>query len=232
MFSRTELVLGREALERLSQSHVAVFGVGGVGGYVAEGLARAGVGELTLVDYDTVAESNRNRQLAALGSTVGRYKAEVLGERILDINPGAKVHTVLQFVGPENVASLLPAALDYAVDAIDTVSSKLLLIETAAARGIPILSSMGTGNKLDPTKFRITTIDKTSVCPLARVMRRELVRRGLGKTKVLFSTEQPTGRTVQQDGTRKATPGSVSWVPSCAGLMIAGAVVMELINKA
>ena len=190
-FSRTEMLIGADAVEKLSRSRVAVFGVGGVGGFVVEALARAGVGAIDLIDNDTVSFSNINRQIIALTSTVGRPKTEVMRERVLDINPEAKVSCINKFVLPENIDEFDFETYDYIVDAIDTVSGKLAIIEKAYFLGKPVISSMGTGNKLDPTRFKITDINKTSVCPLARVMRYELKKRGVKKLKVLFSDEEP-----------------------------------------
>ena len=229
-FIRQEMLLGAEAMERLRQSHVVVFGIGGVGSYVAEGLARAGVGALTLVDSDTVGISNLNRQLCALHSTLGRYKSDVMAERIRDINPLCRAISMPTLYHEENKEAFFAERYDYIVDAIDLVSCKLSLIQTAIRRGIPIISAMGTGNKLDPTQFRITDISKTSGCHLARVMRRELRNRGILHHTVLFSEElpkTPADLETPPPG-RRSIPASVSWVPSCAGLMLAGYVVQQL----
>ncbi len=231
VFSRTEMLIGKTALEKLKNSRVAVFGVGGVGGYVAEALVRAGVGVIDLIDNDKVSESNINRQIIALSSTVGQMKTEVMKNRILDINPESKVNTFNLFVLPENIHTFDFTVYDYIVDAIDTVSGKLAIIEKAYSLGIPVISSMGTGNKLDPTKFEITDISKTSVCPLARVMRYELKKRGVKKLKVLYSKEEPIKSHAIVDGTgKKAVPGSISFVPSVAGLIIGGEVIKDLIK--
>ena len=231
-FIREEMILGRLAMQRLARSHVIVFGIGGVGSYAAEGLARAGVGALTLVDSDTVGVSNLNRQLCALHSTLGRFKSDVMAERILDINPDCRVKSVPEHYCEETKERFFSQSYDYIVDAIDLVSCKLSLIHTAQERSIPIISSMGTGNKLDPMRFCITDISKTSGCHLARIMRRELRNRGIYHQTVLYSEELP--QTPQQlqapPPGRRSIPASVSWVPSCAGLMLAGYVVQELIK--
>lgn len=233
-FARTQLVLGADAVAKLKKARVLLFGIGGVGSYVAEALGRGGIGGITLVDHDTVSVSNINRQLIALHSTVGRLKTEVMRDRLLDINPNLQVEVRSCFFTAENADSFDFSLYDYVVDAIDTVSAKILLIQRAKAAGIPVISSMGTGNKLDPSRFEITDITKTSVCPLARVMRRELKQRGISDVKVLFSTEEPQklhldGVPEQLKGSRQA-PGSLSYVPSAAGLMIAGEVIRDLIK--
>ena len=229
-FLREEMLLGEAAMERLSRAHVIVFGIGGVGSYAAEGLARAGIGALTLVDSDTVGISNLNRQLCALHSTVGRYKSDVMAERIRDIHPDCRVIYMPELYNEENKEHFFAAPYDYIVDAIDLVSCKLSLIQTAKERGVPIISAMGTGNKLDPTRFRITDISKTSGCHLARVMRRELRNRGIINHTVLYSEELPQtpAQLEAPPPGRRSIPGSVSWVPSCAGLMLAGYVVQQL----
>lgn len=230
-FSRTEMLIGNESVEKLKNSRVAVFGVGGVGGYVVEALARAGVGNITLIDNDTVSKSNINRQIIALSSTVGRLKTEVMRERILDINNEAKVDCVNKFVLPENIDEFDFSEYDYVVDAIDTVSGKLAIIEKAYGEGVPVISSMGTGNKLDPTKFEIADINKTSVCPLARVMRYELKKRGVKKLKVLYSKEEPVKPHIEEKNEKgKAVPASISFVPSAAGLIIGAEVIKDLIK--
>ncbi len=229
-FCRSAMLLGEAATERLAQKRVAVFGVGGVGSFCIEALARAGVGALLLFDPDEVALSNLNRQIIALHSTIGRPKAEVMRARILDINPDAAVEVYKVFYTAENAEAFDLSGCDYIVDAIDTVSSKLALIERATRLGIPVISSMGTGNKLDPSRFAIADIYKTSVCPLARVMRCELRRRGIRALKVLYSTEPaitPAAQDAPAPG-RRQTPGSVPFVPSVAGLMIAGEVIRAL----
>lgn len=224
IFTRTETLIGEEALQKLKKSHVAVFGIGGVGGFVVEALARSGVGQLTLIDNDTVKESNINRQIIALHSTVGQNKTDAFEKRLLDINPSIKVNKKNLFFLPESSNEIDFALLDYVVDAIDTVSGKIAIAEKCNEHSIPLISSMGTGNKLDPTKFEITDINKTSVCPLARVMRYELKKRGIKKLKVLYSKEPP----VKNDNSR--IPSSISFVPSVAGLIIAGEVIKDLIK--
>lgn len=233
-FIREEMMLGEEAMQRLSHAHVIVFGIGGVGSYVAEGLARAGIGAITLVDSDTVGLSNINRQLCALRSTIGRYKSDVMAERIRDINPDCRVISIPELYNEESKERFFTEKYDYIVDAIDLVSCKLSLIQTARERGIPMISAMGTGNKLDPTQFCITDISKTSGCHLARIMRRELRNRGIYHHTVLYSEELPRTPLALEAPPpgRRSIPASVSWVPSCAGLMIAGHVVQELIKKA
>ena len=220
---RTEQLLGREGVERLRRARVAVFGVGGVGGYVVEALARCGVGALDLIDADTVASSNRNRQIIAAVSTLGKAKVEAARDRVLDINPDCLVNIHKVFYLPETADCFDFKEYDYVVDAIDTVTGKLMLVMQAKAAGTPIISSMGTGNKLDPTAFRVADIYETRVCPLARVMRRELRKRGIRSLKVVYSEEEPLGR--------GNTPGSVSFVPSAAGLIMAGEVCKELLGS-
>lgn len=232
-FVREEMLLGREAMDKLANSHVAVFGIGGVGSYAAEALVRGGIGRLTFIDNDTVGESNINRQLIALTSTLGRPKAEVMAERAADINPEVSVKCICSLYTADNREEFFSERYDYIVDAIDLVSCKLDLIETAICRGIPIISALGTGNKLDPLKFEITDISKTKNCPLARVMRKELRARGIEHHKVLYSAEEPLKpdeREAPPPG-RRSIPGSVSWVPSCAGLMLAGEVIKELVSS-
>ena len=233
-FSRTALLIGEEGLEKLKKARVAVFGVGGVGGYVVEALARSGVGALELIDKDVVSVSNINRQIIALHSTVGRLKTEVAAERARDINPDIDVTVRNVFYLPETAGEFDFTSYDYVVDAIDTVTGKLALVQAAQAAGVPILCSMGTGNKLDPTKFQIADITKTSVCPLARIMRKECAKRGIKHLKVLFSTEDPLSPglpdTEELPEGRRALPGSVAFVPSVAGLIIAGEVIKDLIK--
>ena len=232
-FLREEMLLGARAMERLRRAHVIVFGIGGVGSYAAEGLARAGIGRLTLVDNDTVGMTNLNRQLCALHSTLGQYKADVMAARVRDINPDCRVTSLPELYSEETKERFFTEAYDYIVDAIDLVSCKLSLIQTAKERCIPIISAMGTGNKLDPSRFRITDISKTSGCHLARIMRRELRSRGILHHTVLYSEElpmTPEGLEAPPPG-RRSIPGSVSWVPSCAGLMLAGYVVQALIAE-
>lgn len=226
-FSRTELIIGKEKVEILKKAKVAVFGIGGVGSYVVEGLARAGISNFILVDNDDVSISNINRQIIALHSTVGNAKVEVAKTRILEINPDAKVEIYKEFFMPDS-KGILDESIDYIVDSIDTVTAKLELIERANKLNIPIISCMGTGNKLDPTRFEITDISKTSVCPLAKVMRKELKQRGIKKLKVLYSKEEPIRLEVNEG--EKRTPGSISFVPSVAGLIIAGEVIKDIIK--
>ena len=225
------MLIGVGALDKLKHSRIAVFGIGGVGGYIAEALVRAGVGTIDIIDNDTVSESNINRQIIALSSTVGSLKTEAMEKRILDINPEARVNCINKFVLPENIDEFDFSAYDYVADAIDTVSGKLAIIEKAYAEGVPVISSMGTGNKLDPTKFEISDIYKTSVCPLARVMRYELKKRGVKKLKVLFSKEEPIKPSaVEINEKGKAVPGSISFVPPVAGLIIASEIIKDLIR--
>lgn len=238
-FSRTELIIGKENVEKLKNSKVAIFGIGGVGSYVVEGLVRAGVENFVLVDNDEVSISNLNRQIIATTKTIGKAKVEVAKTRILDINPNAKVEVYQEFFMPET-QGILDESVDYIVDAVDTVTAKIELIVRANKLNIPIISSMGTGNKLDPTRFEITDIYKTSVCPLAKVMRKELKQRGIKKLKVLYSKEEPIRNkkleddeeTVKEDSIsrKKIVPGSISFVPSVAGLIIAGEVIKDLIK--
>lgn len=229
-FSRTELLLGEAAIARLAGSRVLVFGVGGVGSHCIEALARSGVGSLGLVDNDTVSLTNINRQSIAYHSTVGQYKTQVMKNRILDINPRACVDTFETFVLEDNLEPLLQGPIDYIVDAIDTVSAKLAIAMLAAKKNIPLISSMGTGNKLCPEKFEIADIHSTSVCPLCRVMRRELNKRGLNHLEVLYSREEPLKPvTICEEAVEKrSVPGSISFVPPVAGLMIAGHVIKTL----
>lgn len=225
------MLIGKESLATLRNSRVAVFGAGGVGGYTIEALARAGVGAIDIIDNDTVSISNLNRQIIALHSTVGMLKTEAAEKRIKDINPECKVTVFNTFVLPENIDELDFSVYDYVVDAIDTVSGKIAIIEKAKRENIPVISSMGTGNKLDPTKFQIADISKTSVCPLARVMRYEMKKRGIKKLKVLFSTEEPIKPDSEKDERGKVPPGSISFVPSVAGLIIGGEVIKDIIRK-
>lgn len=240
IFSREELLIGHEGVSLLATKTVAVFGIGGVGSFAAEALARAGIGTLVLVDNDTVSVSNKNRQLIALDSTVGLAKTDVMRARIRDINPGANVVTHRLFFGAETLGEIDFTRLDYIVDAIDTVSSKLLLIEQAAAHRVPIISCMGTGNKLDPTRFEVTDIYKTSVCPLARVMRHELKKRGIESLDVVYSREEPkktirgapesTPPETAATTRTKSVPGSISFVPPVAGFIAASVVVRALLG--
>ncbi len=246
-FSRTELLIGKEALKKLANSKVAIFGIGGVGTYAVEGLARAGVGKFVLVDDDCICLTNLNRQLHATRKTVGKPKVDVMKERILDINPKAEVITHQMFYLPESSDKLIFDDYDYIVDAIDTVSGKIDLVVKAKEMGIPIISSMGAGNKMDPTRFEVTDLFSTSVCPLAKVMRYELKRRDVSSLKVVYSREVPikpqeteesscaVGCICPKGTTRKCTsrhqiPGSISFVPSVVGLIIAGEVIKDLIG--
>ncbi len=229
-FSRTELIYGKEAMERIASAHVAVFGIGGVGGYVVEALARSGVGALDLIDSDKVATSNLNRQIIATRSTIGRFKVDVAAERIADINPDCKVKTFKTFYLPETADLFDFSEYDYVVDAIDTVTGKLTLIENAKAAGVPIISSMGAGNKVNPVAFEVADIYKTSVCPLAKVMRHECKKRGIKSLKVVYSKEEPrTPLELIQEGSRRSIPGSTAFVPSVAGLIIAGEIINDLV---
>ena len=258
-FSRTQLLLGKKSLNKLAESRVIVFGVGGVGGYVAEALARSGVGHIELVDMDTVSETNINRQIIALYSTVGRYKTEVMRDRIMDINPEADVVVHNCFYLPETSAEFDFKKYDYIVDAVDTVAAKISLVMAAEEAGTPIISSMGAGNKLDPTAFEVSDIFKTSVCPLAKTMRRELKKRGIRKLKCVYSKEEPLSparwmqeyeksssdigegqdedietaelykKELEESGKRQL-PGSVAFVPSVAGLILAGEVIKDITN--
>lgn len=236
-FSRTELLFGKEKMERLYNARVAVFGVGGVGGHAVEALARSGVGTLDLIDDDKVCLSNLNRQIIATEKTIGRSKVEVAKERVLEINPEAQVNIYPTFYMPDTAGQFDFTQYDYVIDAIDTVTGKIALVEQANAAGTPIISSMGAGNKLDPTAFRVTDIYKTNVCPLAKVMRRELKKRGIKKLKVVYSEEIPMTpiaaeeESAPEDSThakRRQIPGSVAFVPSVVGLIIAGEVIKDL----
>lgn len=245
-FSRTELLLGKEGMERLKNARVAVFGVGGVGGYVCEALVRSGVGSFDLIDDDKVCLTNLNRQIIATRSTVGKYKVDVMKERMLDINPDVQVETYKCFFLPENADDFPFAEYDYVVDAVDTVTAKIELVMKCQSMGVPIISSMGAGNKLDASAFQVADIYKTKMCPLAKVMRRELKKRGVKKLKVVYSEEKPTRPTedmaiscqthcicppgaAHKCTERRDIPGSVAFVPSVAGLIVAGEVVKDLV---
>lgn len=240
-FVRTELLLGHAAVEKLHHARVAVFGIGGVGGFAAEALARSGVGHLELIDSDTVCESNINRQIIATHRTVGRYKTEVMRERIAEINPEAEVVVHNCFFLPENAQDFLFESYDYVIDAVDTVTAKIELVMRAQECQTPIISCMGAGNKLDPTQFRVADIYKTSVCPLAKVMRHELKKRGVKKLKVVYSEELPAACGARAEGgadsmqetavtgsARRSIPGSVAFVPSVAGMILAGEVIKDI----
>lgn len=247
-FSRTELLLGKEAMEKLKNAKVAVFGIGGVGGYVCEALVRSGVGAFDLIDDDKVCLTNLNRQIIATRKTIGKYKTDIMKDRILEINPDARVEVHKCFFLPENADEFPFEEYDYIVDAVDTVTAKISLVMKAQEMNVPIISSMGAGNKLDASQFRVADIYKTKVCPLAKVMRRELKKRGVKKLKVVYSEEQPT-RPVEDMAIscrtncicppgaahkcteRRDIPGSVAFVPSVAGLIIAGEVVKDLAAK-
>ena len=227
-FSRTELIIGKEGVDKLNKSKVAIFGIGGVGSFVAEGLIRAGVQNFILVDKDVVDLTNLNRQIIATHDTIGRPKVEVAKERMLSINPKANIEIHQEFFTPES-PELLDNTVDYIIDCVDNVTAKIELVLRAQKLNIPVISSMGTGNKLDPTRFEITDIYKTSVCPLAKVMRKELKARGIKKLKVIYSKEEPV-KVSQKNEEGKPVPGSISFVPSVAGLTIAGEVVKDLIK--
>lgn len=232
-FSRTALVLGDTAMEKLRRAHVAVVGLGGVGGYAVEALARSGVGELTLVDQDVLGVSNLNRQLLATAQTIGMSKAEAAARRVLSISPDCAVHPMTWRYTAGDRETFFAARYDYIVDCIDLVSCKLDLIETALSRGIPIISALGTGNKVDPTQFRVADISKTQGCHLARILRKELRKRGVLHHKVVFSPELPKAVQNADEAPppgRRSVPGSVAWVPGCAGLILGGQVVMDLIS--
>ena len=232
-FSRTELLLGAAAMDRLARSRVAVFGVGGVGGHAVEALARSGVGALDLIDSDTVALTNLNRQIIALRSTLGQYKVDAAAARIADINPDCRVTVYRCFFLPETQALFDFTQYDYVVDAIDTVKGKLALVENARAAGVPVICSMGAGNKLDPTAFEVADIYETSVCPLAKVMRAECRKRGIDRLKVVYSKEPPVTPLVSAEDMapgKRSVPGSVSFVPAAAGLILAGEVVRDLVG--
>ena len=228
---RTELLLGADSIDKLKNAHVAVFGIGGVGGYTTEALARSGVGKLDIIDKDTVAPSNINRQIIALHSTIGKYKVDVMKERIADINPNTIVNGYRCFFLPENKGEFNFNQYDYVVDAVDTVTAKIAIIEAAKEAGVPVISSMGAGNKLHPELFELADVSQTSVCPLAKVMRRELGKRGITDVKVVYSKEKPIPSGITDETTGKPIPGSIAFVPSVAGLIIAGEVIRQLTGK-
>ena len=230
-FEREAMLIGEPAMEKLSHARVALFGVGGVGSYAAEALARSGVGSILLVDNDTVSVSNINRQLCALRSTVGKFKVDVVAERLLDINPELKISIRKDFVLPENIDTFDFSEFDYVIDAIDTVSGKIAIVEGCAKAGTPMISCMGTGNKLDPLSFSVTDISKTNTCPLARVMRRELRTRGINHLKVIYSLEESKTPIIQKNDGKRAVPASIAFVPSVAGLIAAGEAVKDIIAK-
>ena len=228
---RTGLIIGQEGIDKLKNSNVIVFGVGGVGSFACEAIVRAGVGNITIVDYDDVDITNINRQIPALHSTVGKFKVDVMKERLLDINPDLNIRTVKEVYSAETSDKILIENYDYVVDAIDMVTSKINLIEVCNKKGFKIVSSMGMGNKLDPTKIVVTDIYKTHTCPLAKVLRRELKNRRIKKLKVVYSTEQPIELKEKIMNGRKVTPGSVSFVPSVGGLIIASVVIRDLLDQ-
>ena len=231
-FSREEMLIGKEAVQKLKNSKVAIFGIGGVGSFVVEGLARAGIENFVLIDNDEVALTNLNRQLIATHNSIGKAKVDIAKNRSLEINPNARVETFKDFFTPKT-EGIIDDSIDYIVDAIDTVASKIELVLRADKLNIPIISCMGTGNKLDPTKFEVADIYKTSVCPLAKVLRKELKTRGIKKLKVIYSKEEPIKINQQQNEEKtykKNTPGSISFVPSVAGLIIAGEVIKDIIK--
>lgn len=234
------MLISKEGVKKLNKAKIIVFGVGGVGSFVVEGLARAGVGKYILVDYDTVSISNINRQLIALHSTIGKYKVDVAKDRVLDINPKAKVDVYKEFFMPESDLDIINKDVDYVVDCVDTVTAKIEIILQCKKNGIPVISSMGTGNKLDPSKFAIGDIYKTNTCPLAKVMRKELKKRNVESLKVLFSKEEPIKPSIinteskieeKNGNSKKNVPGSISFVPSVAGLMIAGEVIKDILER-
>ena len=235
-YSRTRFVLGEDAMKKLRSARVAVFGLGGVGGYVVEALARSGIGHLELIDHDTISLTNLNRQILATRDTIGMDKAEVAAQRVAAIDPDIEVTARKIFYLPETANAFDFTRYDYVVDAIDTVTGKLMLVQAAKAAGVPIISSMGTGNKLDPTAFRVADISETSVCPLARIIRKECKKRGIGKLKVVYSTEDPIKTVLPPDDPawaelpegRNALPGSVCFVPAAAGMIIAGEVIKDI----
>lgn len=237
-YSRTEFLLGRAAMEKLRNAHVAVFGLGGVGGYAVEALARSGIGALDLVDHDTVSMTNLNRQILATRDTVGKPKAEVASLRVKSIDPDIQVNALQTFFSPDTAEQFHFEAYDYVIDAIDTVTGKLALVTAAKAAGTPIICAMGAGNKLDPTAFRVADIYETSVCPLSRIMRKECRKRGIDKLKVVYSEEDPIPCTLPPDDPawaelpegRNALPGSCAFVPSVMGLIMAGEVIKDLIK--
>ncbi len=231
-FSRTRLLLGEDGLAKLAAARVAVFGIGGVGSFAAEALCRAGIGHFLLVDSDAVDVSNINRQIHATTRTVGQKKTDVMRARMLEINPNADVRTKCEFYEPSRAEAFFTEPLDYIVDAVDTVTAKISLVVEAEKRNIPIVSAMGAGNKLDPTRFEVTDIYRTSVCPLAKVMRKELKKRGVPRLKVVYSKEPPLRPDVpESEDTLRPPPGSVSFVPSVAGLILAGEVVRNLLGR-
>ena len=230
-FSRTEMLIGKEAIKKLENAKVAIFGIGGVGSFTVEALVRAGIGNFVLIDNDKISLTNLNRQIHATHKTIGKNKVDVMKERILDINPNAKVQTYTEFYLPENSEKMIDKSYTYIVDAIDTVTAKIDLVEKAEEYKIPIISSMGTGNKINPEMLEVTDIYKTSECPLAKVMRQELRKRKIKKLKVVFSKEIPIKKqTTEETTSKRQVPGSIAFVPSVAGLLIAGEVIKDIIK--
>ncbi|MBQ2654458.1 MAG: tRNA threonylcarbamoyladenosine dehydratase [Methanobrevibacter sp.] len=231
-FSRTEMLIGNEGMDKLSNAKVAVFGIGGVGSFVCEGLARSGIGNFVLVDYDKIDESNINRQLIATIKTIGKYKADLMKERILEINPDANVEVYREFYMADSETNLITEDLSYVVDCVDTIMAKIAIICNCDALGVPVISSMGTGNKLDPSMFEVADIFETSVCPLARIMKKDLRKRNIDKLKVVYSKEHPINtndHAINKNQNKKfKVKGSVSFVPSVAGLIIAGEVIKDI----
>lgn len=233
-FTRTKMVIGESGIMKLEKAHVAVFGIGGVGSFAVEALARAGIGKITMIDFDTIATTNINRQIHALEDTVGQFKVDAMKERLLKINPDIEVSAIRSLYNDETCAAIFSETFDYVIDAIDMITWKMHLIEYCTSNGIPIISSMGTGNKMDPTKFVIADLYETSVCPLAKVLRHELKKRGVKKLKVIYSTEvpvKPDQLDFNPDNPRKQTPGSISFVPSVAGLILASQVIRDLLEE-
>lgn len=234
IFERTELLIGQEGLSKLKNTHIAVFGIGGVGSFAAESLVRSGIGEITLIDFDDICVTNINRQIHANISTVGRLKVEAMKERLLLINPELLVNIIPKVYSKDNSHEIIKDDFDYVIDAIDMISSKIHLIKTCKEKGIPIISSMGTGNKLDPSRFEVTDVYKTSVCPLAKVMRRELKKLGVKKLDVVYSKEVPITQNSQVDEEgnvkRKQTPGSIAFVPPVSGMIMASFVIRQILN--
>lgn len=231
-FTRTKMVIGENGLDKLEKAHVAVFGIGGVGSFAVEALARAGVGKITMIDFDVIVMTNLNRQIHALEDTIGEAKVDAMKNRILKINPDLEVVALNMLYNADNCESIFSGNFDYVIDAIDMITWKMHLIEHCTNNNIPIISSMGTGNKMDPTQFKIADLYETSVCPLAKVLRHELRKRGINKLKVVYSTEipaKPDKLDYNPENLRKQTPGSISFVPSVAGLILASAVVKDLI---
>ncbi len=231
-FSRTEMLIGNEGMKKLSDAKVAVFGIGGVGSFVCEGLARSGIGNFILVDYDKIDESNINRQLIATVNTIGKYKADLMKERILEINPDANVEVIKEFYLADSPSDIITKDISYVVDCVDTIMAKIAIVCNCDALDVPVISSMGTGNKLNPSMFEVADIFETSVCPLARIMKKDLRKRNIEKLKVVYSKEQPinTNDCAINQNEKYKVKGSVSFVPSVAGLIIAGEVIKDIAN--